>query len=137
MIKALSLGASTVMMGSRLAGTDESPGDYIYDNNIRLKEYRGMGSSDAMKKRSGTRYMSTDKNVLVSQGVTGKVVAKGSIKDIIPILTKSIKHGFQDIGVISIFALHNHLYKERIRFEIRSMQSQYDGRVHGLYSHEY
>jgi len=136
MIKALSLGASTVMMGSRLAGTDESPGDYIYDNNIRLKEYRGMGSIDAMKKRSGTRYMSTDKNIMVSQGVTGKVVAKGSVKDIIPILTKAIKHGFQDIGYMNILDLHYGLYNENIRFEIRSMQSQFDGSVHGLYSHE-
>ena len=136
MIKSICLGASTVMMGSRFAGTDESPGDYIYDNNIRLKEYRGMGSIDAMKQNSGLRYMCTNKNIMVSQGVTGKVVAKGSIKYIIPILTKAMKHGFQDIGYQTISNIHSALYKETLRFEIRSSRAQYEGNVHGLYSYE-
>lgn len=135
-IKALALGASTVMMGSKLAGTDESPGDYYYENKIRVKEYRGMGSIDAMKKRSGERYLCTSKKILVPQGVTGTVVAKGSIKETIPYILKGIVHGFQDIGAKTITEIHNMLYSSKIRFEIRSSQSQWEGRVHDLYTHE-
>jgi len=135
-IKALSLGASTVMMGSKLAGTDEAPGDYYYDNKIRVKAYRGMGSIDAMKKRSGERYLCTSKKILVPQGVTGTVVAKGSIKETVPYILKGILHGFQDIGARSISEIHIQLYQSKLRFEIRSSQSQWEGRVHDLYTHE-
>ena len=63
-------------------------------------------------------------------------MAKGSIKDIIPLLEKGIKHGFQDIGFKGIDILHKMLYQNKIMFELRSIQSQFEGKVHGLFSHE-
>jgi IMP dehydrogenase len=129
-IKALSLGASTVMMGSMLAGTDQSPGEYIMKDGIRVKKYRGMGSLEAMEKRSGKRYYTSE--LKVAQGVSGTVIGKGSIKDYIPRILQAVKHGFQDIGVRYISQLHTDVSHGRVLFEIRTMAGQFEGRVNAL-----
>ena len=136
MIKALSLGASAVMLGSMLAGTDEAPGEYIYQDGIRLKKYRGMGSLDAMKKKSATRYLADKTDTLkVAQGVSGKVTAKGSITTYIPFLMQGLKHGFQDIGCDSIEKLHQRLVSNKVRFQLRTNNAVKEGNVHDLYDY--
>ena len=132
-IKALSIGASTVMLGSMLAGTDEAPGEYIYDvNGSRLKKYRGMGSIEAINKGSGDRYL-IDSNIKIAQGVSGRVSAKGTLINYIPKLIQSIKHGIQDMGYTCITDLRNHL--ENVRFQLRTIQGQKEGNVHDLYDY--
>ena len=107
-VKALALGASCVMMGSMLAGTKESPGEYFYHGGTRLKRYRGMGSKEAMSARQGSakRYFADTAVVRVAQGVSGSVTDKGSVVDFIPYMTQGCKHGFQDMGVRSVNNLH-------------------------------
>jgi len=131
--KALCLGASTVMMGSMLAGTTESPGEYYFQDGIRLKRYRGMGSLEAMSKGSADRYFVKGK-VSVAQGVSGSVQDKGSLRDYIPYLIQGVKHGFQDAGVASLFEMLQHQQDGLIRFEVRSPASQKEAEIHSLHS---
>eukprot|EP00586_Coscinodiscus_wailesii_P023474 CAMPEP_0172519790 /NCGR_PEP_ID=MMETSP1066-20121228/291619_1 /TAXON_ID=671091 /ORGANISM="Coscinodiscus wailesii, Strain CCMP2513" /LENGTH=806 /DNA_ID=CAMNT_0013302437 /DNA_START=113 /DNA_END=2534 /DNA_ORIENTATION=- len=136
--KALSCGASTVMMGSMLAGTDESPGEYFYQDGVRLKKYRGMGSIEAMSKGSEKRYVwdDTTAHVKVAQGVSGAVQDKGSLRRYIPYLSQGVRHGLQDAGVSSLDQAWEKLYNGKLRFEIRSPAAQKEGGVHGLHSYQ-
>ena len=133
-IKALALGADTVMMGSLLAGTDESPSNYFYKDGIRVKNYRGMGSISAMTQNENSinRYLDNNNEQLIAQGVSGIVTSKGSIKKYLPYLLKSVKLGMQDIGIkdiISFRTLHNY-----IRYEVRTFCSYKESQVHSLVS---
>ncbi|KAJ1453442.1 IMP dehydrogenase/GMP reductase [Pelagophyceae sp. CCMP2097] len=134
-IKALALGASCVMMGSMLAGTDESPGEYYYADGVRLKRYRGMGSLEAMKKGSEKRYFATGAGVKVAQGVSGAVVDKGPMNNYIPYMVQGCKHGLQDIGTSTLTALQADVACGKVRLELRSPSAQKEGGIHGLASY--
>ena len=135
-IKALTFGASSVMMGSMLAGTDESPGDYFYKEGVQIKKYRGMGSIDVMKKKGSERYLSSNTSIKVAQGVSGTVLGKGSISKYVPYLVQGIKHGFQYVGVKTVEQLHNTMESGVLEFELRSLSAMREGNVHDLLSYD-
>lgn len=131
---ALAIGASSTMMGSMFAGTHEAPGEYFYENGVRLKRYRGMASLEAMEAGGKKRYFSEDLDVKVAQGVSGAVVDKGSMFSYVPYLMQGLRLSFQDMGIRSIPELHERLAKGRLRFEKRTVSAQAQGSVHGLHS---
>lgn len=135
-IKALSLGASTVMMGSLLAGTDESPGNYYYKDGIRLKKYRGMGSLDSINSNNQDRYLHQKSKIKVAQGVSGEVVGKGNLEKHIGYLMTGTKHGFQNLGSTSISNLQTQINEGTTLVELRTVMAQKEGNIHHLYSYK-
>lgn len=119
-VKALALGASAVMVGSMLGGTEEAPGDYFYRDGVRMKTYRGMGSLEAMQRRSGERYFAESQSIKVAQGVSGAVTDKGSVKTLIPHVMKGVSLGIVNTGAASLADLHANLRSESLRFELRT-----------------
>lgn len=135
-VKALSLGASAVMLGSLLAGTDESPGDYLYHDGVRVKKYRGMGSLDALKNKDQDRYLYNKNSIKVAQGVSGEVISKGSVNKHIPYIIAGVKSGCQNLGYKTIEEIHKALYENITRFEIRTLSAQKEGGIHHLLNYD-
>ena len=109
-VKALAAGGSCVMIGSLVAGTEESPGDTIIYNGRKFKSYRGMGSLEAMEQGSKDRYFQADtKDVkkLVPEGIAGRVPYKGTVQEVIYQLTGGLRSGMGYCGAPSIERLHD------------------------------
>ncbi len=110
-VKAIVSGADTVMLGSLLAGTDESPGEVIEINGLKYKGYRGMGSLGAMQSRgeqksySKDRYMQDDvlaEDKLVPEGIEGKVAARGPVATVVHQLVGGLRSGMGYAGAPTI-----------------------------------
>lgn len=135
-VKALVLGASTVMMGSFLAGSNEAPGAYTFEGGRRVKKYRGMGSLEAMTKGSDARYLGDKSKLKIAQGVVGAVADKGSVLKFIPYTMQAVKQGFQDLGASSLQSAHDLLRSNVLRLEVRTGAAQTEGGVHDLVYYE-
>ena len=101
-VKAIAAGADVIMMGSLLAGCDESPGDFEIYQGRRFKVYRGMGSLAAMEKGSKDRYFQTGSKKLVPEGVEGRVPYKGQVSDTVFQLIGGIRSGMGYCGCATI-----------------------------------
>ena len=102
--KALAVGASSVMVGSLLAGTEESPGDLLLYQGRQYKSYRGMGSIGAMTKGSSDRYFQegTAQDKLVPEGIEGRVPYRGKIGDVIHQLVGGLRSSMGYLGSLDI-----------------------------------
>jgi IMP dehydrogenase len=105
--KAIAAGADTVMIGSLLAGTDESPGETILYQGRIFKSYRGMGSMGAMAQGSGDRYAQDPNSKLVPEGIEGRVAAKGPLSELVYQLVGGLKSGMGYCGARNIRELQD------------------------------
>lgn len=108
-VKALAAGGNSVMMGSLLAGVEESPGETIIFNGRKFKSYRGMGSLEAMEKGSKDRYfqdMEADVKKLVPEGIAARVPYKGPLYEVIYQMTGGLRAGMGYCGAKTIEDLH-------------------------------
>ena len=97
-VKALAMGANTVMIGSLFAGTEESPGETVLYQGRTYKIYRGMGSIDAMKEGSSDRYFQETSKKLVPEGIVGRVPYRGGVMDSIYQLMGGLRSGMGYVG---------------------------------------
>jgi IMP dehydrogenase len=110
LVKALAAGATAVMVGNLLAGTDESPGEQVLVGGRRYKEYRGMGSIDAMRAGSADRYFQNDRlagsareaaaqpSKLVPEGVSGLLPYRGALAEVTTQLEGGLRAGMGLVG---------------------------------------
>ena len=105
-MKALAVGANTIMVGSLLAGTDETPGETILYQGRTYKTYRGMGSIDAMKDGSSDRYFQEKSKKLVPEGIVGRVPSRGPAADTIYQLMGGLRSGMGYLGAKDIPTLY-------------------------------
>ena len=108
-VKAIAAGGSSVMMGSLLAGVEESPGETIIFNGRKFKSYRGMGSLEAMQKGSKDRYfqdVEDDVKKLVPEGIAARVPYKGSLFEVIYQMVGGLRAGMGYCGAHNIEELH-------------------------------
>ena len=110
--KALAAGASTVMLGNLLAGLEESPGDLIYLEGRQYKEYRGMGSLEAMKEGGGSRYFQDDMDTskLVPEGIVGRIPFKGRLGEFVYQMLGGLRAGMGYLGAQTIQQLQENAY---------------------------
>ena len=109
-VKALAAGGYSVMIGSLVAGCEESPGETIIFNGRKFKTYRGMGSLEAMENGSKDRYFQsgvTEVKKLVPEGIAGRVPYKGTVQEVIYQLCGGLRSGMGYCGAASIDRLHD------------------------------
>ncbi len=137
-VKALAAGATAVMVGNLLAGTDESPGELVLVGGRRYKEYRGMGSIDAMRAGSADRYFQDDRaggsaaearqlTKLVPEGVSGLLPYRGTVGEVTGQLAGGIRSGMGYLGAQDLRAL-----AERARFVRQTAAGAAESHVHDL-----
>lgn len=135
-VKALAAGANAVMLGSLLAGLEESPGEIVIYEGRRFKEYRGMGSMGAMKGRARDRYatgQSTDDEAvttgkLVPEGIEGQVPYKGHLADYMFQLMGGLRSGMGYVGAASLQELH-----DKARFVRISNAGLFESHPHSVF----
>ena len=109
-VKALAAGGYSVMIGSLVAGTEESPGETIIFNGRKFKTYRGMGSLEAMENGSKDRYFQgnvKDAKKLVPEGIAGRVPYKGTVQEVIYQMVGGLRSGMGYCGAATIEKLHD------------------------------
>lgn len=128
---ALAAGASSVMLGNLLAGTDESPGDIVVINGMRMKKYRGMGSVGAIM-GNPDRYghsVKVEKGKVVAEGVEGHVPCKGKLEEVLFQYIGGLKSGMAAFGARTIAEA-----QERARFERMTNAGVIESHPHDIFS---
>lgn len=130
-VKALAAGADAVMVGNLLAGTDESPGELVLVGGRRYKEYRGMGSIDAMRAGSADRYFQDDRQSepakMVPEGVSGLLPYRGTVGEVTEQLEGGLRSGMGYVGARSLKEL-----RERAVFVRQSAAGSQESHVHDV-----
>jgi IMP dehydrogenase len=127
-VKSIGAGASVVMIGSLLAGCEESPGDEELYQGRRFKVYRGMGSISAMQKGSKDRYFQEGNKKLVPEGVEGRVAFKGAVSDTIYQLIGGLRSGMGYCGTGTIDEL-----KKKALFVVQTSAGLKESHPHDIH----
>ncbi len=127
LVKAIASGADSVMMGSMLAGTEESPGETILYQGRRYKIYRGMGSIDAMREGSQDRYGQEDMEKYVPEGIVGRIPYKGKVRETLYQMVGGLRSGMGYVGSENISEL-----QQKSRFVQISQAGYRESHVHDV-----
>ena len=130
MVKALAAGADVVMIGSLLAGTDESPGETVYYQGRTYKAYRGMGSIEAMREGNRDRYgqAEVEDRDLIPEGIEGMVPYRGELSQVLHQLLGGVRAGLGYLGCRNLTEL-----RERAEFVRISAQGLRESHVHDVF----